>query len=129
MAGKELSRQQRRAMEREQGLLGPAGRSGGVSAVGWSFRSGPLPDPKELAEFDQVVPGSAKTIVDKFAQQSERPTDLARFLLQKNERSYIEELPEGERWARWNIMGAFLVQRGCSFQQDKQDNQYAASRL
>lgn len=86
MAGKGLSRQQRRALEREHGSLGPAGRSGGVTAVGWSFRSGPLPDPKELAELDQVAPGTAKVVVDQFALQSDHRREIESIVVRGNDR-------------------------------------------
>lgn len=36
-----------------------------------SFYSGPLPSPRVLREFDEVVPGSARRLIDRFEKQSD----------------------------------------------------------
>ena len=62
-SGENLSRQQRRALERRTELT--------IEAWG-----GPLPHPDALARFDQVQPGLAQIIVGEFQAQAAHRRDL-----------------------------------------------------
>lgn len=81
-----LTRRQKRALAKQRGM-NPAGNDlpGGVSAMGVMYqRSGPLPDPKELAEYEAVVPGSANLIVQKFSLQTDHRRDLESIVVTGN---------------------------------------------
>ena len=40
------------------------------------IRSGPLPDPRTLHEYDQIVPGMAERLLQKFEQQADHRMQL-----------------------------------------------------
>ncbi len=48
--------------------------------------SSPLPPPEQLAEYEKIVPGSAKTILDTFENQSKHRIRLERTVLGGNVR-------------------------------------------
>jgi len=79
-----LTRQQKRALKRKQQVNPAENPIGGVAAMGVTFRSGPLPDPKELAEYEAVVPGSANLIVQKFALQTDHRRELEGVVVKGN---------------------------------------------
>jgi uncharacterized membrane protein len=87
MNGKGLSRKQQRALNRQQSK-NPAGSvdPGGVAAFGLSYRSGPLPSAKELAEYDAVVPGMAKTLVDNLTSQTEHRIEIETIVVKGNDK-------------------------------------------
>lgn len=101
-----MTRQQKRALRKQQGLNNPAEQqvAGGVTAIGWSFRSGPLPSAKELAEYEQVVPGSGQLIVQKFAQQSDHRRELEAVVVKGNDRR-----ANRGQWMAWSLSAMALL--------------------
>lgn len=87
--GKGLTKLEKRAIKKQNRLQAqgnPAPVQRGVSAIGLSYRSGPLPSAKELAEYDAVAPGTAQIIVSKFAQQTDHRVDLESTVVKGNDR-------------------------------------------
>jgi Predicted membrane protein len=50
------------------------------------MRSGPLPDPATLVEYEAAVPGSAQIIVNKFDMQSDHRRDMEALVITGNNR-------------------------------------------
>lgn len=66
-----------------------------------SIRSGPLPAPQELAEYDLVVPGAADRIITRFEKQSDHRMNLETSVIKHdNVRAYL------------GMVGGFLLQAG-----------------
>lgn len=81
------ARKDQRALERRQSAnpTGPM-RPGGVTAIGLSYRSGPLPSPKDLAEYNAIVPGLAETLVTTFTRQTNHRIEIESTVVRGNDK-------------------------------------------
>lgn len=104
MSGKGLTRKQQRAQNRQQSENPAGNRPGGVPAIGVSYRSGPLPSPKDLAEYNQIVPGLANTLVGKFTQQTDHRIEIESIVVKGNDKRSTRG-----QWMAYSLAMAAIV--------------------
>lgn len=80
-------------------------------------RSGPLPDPQTLAEYDQVSPGAADRIIAGFEQQTQHRHQLEDRALDaqiESDRNAWKERGNGQRCAVTVAIGGFVASSTCA---------------
>jgi uncharacterized membrane protein len=78
-------------------------RSGGVIVTGEMY-SGPLPHPEILRKFEEISPGAAKMILQKFEQQSDHRRDLESRVV----RGQIRQADTGQ-WMAFGLLGTIIL--------------------
>jgi uncharacterized membrane protein len=69
----------RRLLARQHNL--PANANRQIAVIQGTAYSGPLPPPQQLAEFEQIVPGSAQAIFDEFQAQGPHRRRIERWVV------------------------------------------------